>query len=168
MGRQSAQVTGNCKPVDVNLVLPTYHRRQSPAQWRIGVASRAVDLLGRTRVGRRQRHVWNLPQAAALSLPPAVQQDALASGAASTCPAHPGDSLYMLRFKAQSLTGAPVRATVRVARNGGDWSSLGLERWVTVPADSRDSSQRACSLQQPTHQGRLSYLCTQVINLAHP
>ncbi len=82
-------------------------------------------------------------------------RDSLASGV-FTMSSEPGDNLYMLRFKAKSLTGVPARPTVQIARNGGDWSSLGINKWVTVPADTETISENVF-VAKASLQGKLFF-----------
>ena len=85
-------------------------------------------------------------------------QDNLASNAFSMSSTI-GSNLYMLRFKAQSLTGAPVRHTVKIARDSGDWSSLGFNKWITVAADSETVSENLFTATA-SFQGKLSFVAS--------
>lgn len=83
-------------------------------------------------------------------------QDTLSSGAFAVSGTS-GSNLYLLRFKGQSMTGQAVRATVNVARNGGDWGSLGVANWVTLPGDKEITSE-TLFYASAADSAKLSYL----------
>ena len=82
-------------------------------------------------------------------------QDNIASGALNLS-STPGDNLYMLKYKAQSLGSNPVRASVQIARDSGDWSSLGLSKWDTITANTESVSETLFTAQS-AYRGRLSF-----------
>lgn len=130
---------GQMQPILVNQIRATYagsnlilngEMNAPPAPWTHWVAPGSVG--GSARFGE-------CPGGCAVFTSGGTR-DSLSSGAFSMVSA-PGQNLYLVRLKAQSMSGANLQPKVGILRNSGDWSNLGLQMTVPVYPDSETLSE---------------------------